>query len=298
MEELLKKLLEAQILSEDTKVELESAFNRKLQEAVAVAKANAEAEQIAEMRETWYNERDLLIEALDTKVDEMLKSELGELRHDLERFRDLEAEYASKVVETKSEMTVELKKDLRELVEKIDNFLEIRLNSELADLREDITIVKKNEFGRSIYEAFANEFMSNFSDSKRASYTMRELEKRLHETEEALEESEGRIANMVRDSKMRKVLAPLKGKQRDIMEAILKNVETDQLEEGYKTFIGRVLRESDEYTSEKENTLLAEGTTAKKKTSNTKRVTGDRSSLLENKEVSKTIDSYRKLAGL
>jgi hypothetical protein len=49
------------------------------------------------------------------------------------------------------------------------------------------------------------------------------------------------------------------------MEAILKNVSTDQLEEGYKTFIGRVLREADEngVSSEKEGSVLAEGTSKK-----------------------------------
>jgi hypothetical protein len=56
---------------------------------------------------------------------------------------------------------------------------------------------------------------------------------------------------------MENVLSPLVGRQREVMEAILRTVPTEQLEEGYKTFIGRVIRESED--SEKEGKVLAEG---------------------------------------
>ena len=41
MDELLQKLLEAEVLSEDTKKELETAFSEKLEEAINVAKEEA-----------------------------------------------------------------------------------------------------------------------------------------------------------------------------------------------------------------------------------------------------------------
>ena len=62
--------------------------------------------------------------------------------------------------------------------------------------------------------------------------------------------------------KLEKVLAPLSGRSKEVMEAILKNVDTGMLEEAYKTYVGRVLKESsvsDEKTSEKEDKVLAEG---------------------------------------
>jgi hypothetical protein len=49
----------------------------------------------------------------------------------------------------------------------------------------------------------------------------------------------------------------LSGRQHEVMEAILRTVPTEQLEEGYKTFIGRVIRESEDI-SEKEEAVLAE----------------------------------------
>lgn len=262
MEELLQKLLEAEVLTDETKSELEEAFKSQLDEAIAAAKDEAAADVRAELTEQWVKERDALVEAIDTKVGEFLDGEIEELKEDIERFRDLEAEYAEKLVEAKGQMSDELKNDLKDLVEKIDAFLEIRLAAEVEELREDIETVRKDEFGRKIYEAFAAEYSANYADEDSAETTLREVEKRLSDTEKALEESETKRAELERNEKMKEVLAPLSGRSREVMEAILRNVDTNNLEEGYKTFIGRVLRETsndDAADSEKEEKVLAEG---------------------------------------
>jgi ClpP class serine protease len=55
-----------------------------------------------------------------------------------------------------------------------------------------------------------------------------------------LEESQ---AKMVREAKLKDILSPLSGKKREQMEFVLANVETSRLDEAYKHFIGRVLKE-------------------------------------------------------
>jgi len=256
MEELLQKLLEAEVLSEDTKKELEGAFQKKLDEAITAAKDDAAADVRAELTEQWVTERDQLVEAVDTKVTEFLAKEVEELKEDIERFRDLEAEYAEKLVESKAAMSDELKDDLMELVEKVDAFLEIRLSAEIEELREDLENVRKNDFGRRVFEAFAEEFTINYADEDSAENTLRETTERLKDVEEALQESETKRQEIERTIAMETVLSPLAGRQREVMEAILRNVDTEHLEEGYKTFIGRVIRETD--SSEKEDSVLAE----------------------------------------
>jgi len=259
MEELLQKLLEAEVLSEDTKKELEDALSTKLTEAVELARTETEADVRTELTEQWVQERDALIEAIDTKISDFLQEELVELRDDIDRFRDLEADYAEKVVEAKAQMGNELKSDLSELVEKLDAFLEIRLAAEVEELREDIEDARKVDFGRKVFEAFAGEYASHYADDESLEGTLRETEERLSDTTSALEDSERKLSGMERTAKMDEILAPLQGRQKEVMEAILRNVQTDQLDEGYKTFIGRVLRETVEEASEKEDTVLAEG---------------------------------------
>ena len=262
MEKLLQKLLEAEILTEDTKQELEEAFKGQLDEAIQAAKSEEAANVRAELTEAWVVEKDALIEGVDLKVGEFLDTEITELKEDIERFRDLEAEYAEKLVESKAAMSQDLKKDLKELVEKIDSFLEIRLAAEMEELKEDLDEVRKNDFGRRIFEAYSEEFVSNYSDEDSASATVSEMQNRLEEMEGALAESEESRKLMERAKKMEEVLSPLAGHQHEVMEAILKTVDTESLEEGYKTFIGRVLRETTEEvtSSEKEDKVLAEST--------------------------------------
>lgn len=260
MNELLQKLLEAEVLSEETKKELSEAFEKKLNEALAEAREAAKVEVRAELTEQFIVERDRLVDAVDTKVAEFLEAEMAELKDDIESFRDLEAEYAEKLVEAKAGMAEELKKDLAELVEKLDAFLEIRLAAELEELREDVAEVRKVEFGRRVFEAFAHEFMNNYAEEGSAEATLAETQQRVEELAASLEKAESARAALERQVKLDKVLAPLAGRQREVMEAILKNVETNKLEEGYKTFIGRVVREStDDTDSEKEGKVLAEG---------------------------------------
>lgn len=257
MEQLLQKLLEADVLSAETKKELESAFKEQINEAVQTAKEEAAKDVRAELTEQWVRERDVLIEAIDTKLEEQLKTELGELKKDIESFRDLEAEYAQKLVEAKAAMANELKKDVVELVEKLDAFLEMRLSEEMQELREDIETVRENEFGRRVFEAVKEEYQNNFADSDKDAITAAELKSRLTDAESALEESQNKVAGMERESKMAEVLTPLTGRSREVMEAILRNVDTSRLEDGYKTFIGRVIRESKEEGTEKEGKVLA-----------------------------------------
>ena len=258
MDELLQKLLESDVLSEETKKEIETTFSTKIEEAVEVAKAEAAADVRTELTEQWVQERDALIEAIDSKVGDFLAEEIGELKDDIDRFRDLETEHAEKLVEAKAQMSEELKGDLAELVEKIDAFLEIRLAAEMEELREDIEAHRRNDFGRRVVEAFSEEWAANFADDESLEGTLRETEERLVDTQRALEDSERKLARMERNKKLDEVLSPLDGRARDVMEAILRNVATDQLDEGYKTFIGRVLRESAEDASEKEDKVLAE----------------------------------------
>lgn len=269
MEELLKKLLAAEVLSEETKTELETAFKAQLSEATEVARAAATATVTAELNEQWISERETLIEALDAKVSEVLTEEMSELRTDIERFRDLEAEYAEKLVESKSEMGVQLKSDLSILVEKLDTFLEIRLAAEVEELREDVATVKKNLFGKKVFEAFVSEFKKHYaSDDDSIEAKLTETEQRLEDTMSALETTEKKVAQMERSKKLQETLAPLSGRTKEVMEAILKNVDTQMLEDAYATYIGRVLKETsikEEKTSEKEDTtVLAEGTKVEK----------------------------------
>lgn len=296
MDELLKKLLAADILTEETKTELESAFKGQLDEAIEVARASATAMVTAQINEQWIAERETLIETLDVKVTEVMEEELTELRQDIERFRDLEAEYAEKIVEAKEEMADILKADLAQLIEKMDAFFEVRLNSELQELREDFEVVKKNQFGKSVFEAFVDEFKKHYADDGSVEAKLNETELRLQDAMSALSRAEKKTAMMERTAKMEKVLKPLSGRTREVMEAILKNMDTPLLEDAYNTYIGRVLKETslEEQTSEKETTVLAEGKTQKTEIKGAVKSGDDEDRIITERQSAKNDDGGKK----
>ena len=269
MEELLQSLVESEILTPETQAELTEAITKQIEEAkeaaIEEAKAEVEAQVRVELTEQYQADKEALIEALDTKAEEYLKEEMSELRDDIENFRDLEVEFAEKLEEAKEAHAELLKGDLEELVETIDSFLDMVIAEEVKELKEDLEEVKRLQFGAEIYEAFSAVFSKQFINENDLEDELKEKEARLADLETQLEETAGELETAKREAKLDEVLASLHGNKRNVMEAVLKNVPTDKLEEAYDHYIAKVLHEATEeeavVESEKETDeeVLAEG---------------------------------------
>lgn len=260
MNELLEKMLSTDILNDETKQELIEAFNAEIEAAKNEARAEAKVEFAAQFAE----DKAALVEALDTKVTAFLTTEIEELKEDIERFRDLEAEYATKLVEEKQTLALQLKADMADLVETLDVFLEERLTEEVNELKESIEEVKKIEFAKNLFESIEDIYAKKFFNESGMAAKLEESYAALKNATKKLQENEAILNKMVREKELARVLEPLHGRPREIMEAILKSVSTEKLDESYNNYIGRVLHESAtvvESKSEKENvntSVLAE----------------------------------------
>jgi hypothetical protein len=243
MDEILQKLLSSELLSEDAKAEISTQWTSAVEQYKATVREEVTMEVRAEIADQWANERDTLIENVESFVAKKLEEEVAELKADIERFRDLEAEYAEKIVEEKHSMAEQLSEELDALIDKMDAFFELRLQEEISELREDLEIVKQNEFGRRIFEAFATEFNKSYVDEDSIQSKLAVAIAKLEDAEKTISKLEESQAKMVREAKMEKILAPLSGKKREQMAFVLANVQTDRLEEAYNHFIGRVMKE-------------------------------------------------------
>lgn len=262
MDELFKQLLEqTDVLNEEAKQQLTEAFQAKLEEAITVVKAETEVKVRAELTEAFQVEKENLIEALDTKAEEFLQSGLEELAEDIATFRNLEAEYAQRLVEERANIAKTVQSDMVELIDQLDAFNTKCLQEEFAELEADINEVKKIKFGMEMFESFASTFATHFSDSNETLNQLKEAEAKLVETEKKLNESTKALSTAARESKMSEILEPLQGHSREIMEAILQKTPTEKLSEHYERMIGTVLHRASE-KSEKESVttpVLAEG---------------------------------------
>lgn len=259
MDKLLESLMAANLLTAETKEQLQEAFTQHIQNQVNEAREQEEIKVRAELTEQWISERELLIEAIDSKIEDMVKEELQEFKSDVERFRDLEAEYAAKIVEQKQIMAVQLKEDMATLVNQLDEFLDVQITREMNELQEDLQEAKKEYFGRHIFETFKNMFQTNFHDEDAVFANLEQVKsenKKLTQQLATVTESHNRI---LRKAKMDELLSTLSGNARSVMETILETTELNKLQPMYDKYISHVLGQSINPTTEKENKVLAEG---------------------------------------
>lgn len=292
MDEILKKLLQSELLSEETKAEISEQWTTSVEGFKSQVREEVTGEVRTELAGQWITERDELISKVDGFVAKALTEEIEELKGDIERFRDLEAEYAEKLVEEKHKLAATVAEELDSLVDKIDAFFEMRLTAEMEELKEDIALVKENDFGRKMFEAFASTYAAHYVDEDAVQSQLIVAEGKLADAEEQLAKLEDERNTMIREAKMEQVLSPLTGKKREQMAMVLKNVDTARLEESYKFFIGRILKEDDAAPAAKP---LNESTTP----ATNKLVTGDKQAVVqEEKQVDPALALMLKHAGL
>jgi hypothetical protein len=262
MNELLKKLFESELLTDDSKKELTEAFEATINEAVEAAKSETEVKVRAELTEQFVIEKEAIVEAMDTKIEELLEKHVAEFNEDVDNFRDLETEFATRLIEAKAEIAETVKHDMAELIDQLDAFNTKCLEEEFAEFEASINEVKQIQFGKEIFEAVAKTFEAKFADSNDTLNQLKEAEEKLEVVQKSLTESATALNAAKRKEKLDEVLSALQGRPREVMEAILKTTATNKLEETYDKFIGKVLHDASNKESEKESAkspVLAEG---------------------------------------
>lgn len=301
MDEILQKLIDNDLLSESTRAELSEQVKASMAAFKQNVREEVQTEVRAELAESWVTEREQLVAKLDGFLSEALTNELKELHEDVERFRDHETQQAGKIVEMRKTVATQVAGEMDKLVDSLDTFLEQRLTAELAELREDIEIARENDLGRKIFEAYAATYAKSFVDEKSVQAQLNLAESRLAAANKKLKTVEADKASVVRESKMSSVLSTLTGSAKEQMSFILKNVPTEKLEESYKTFLPRVLRESAEKPQAVVTTPIVESTAAKTQTA---LKTGDKAPVTEavsqtaKPQLSESILLQQRMAGI
>ncbi len=181
----------------------------------------------------------------------------------------------------------------------IESVVKEKLTSEISQLKEDISSARNNDFGRRIYEAFAQEYSSSYLNEKSETAKLLKI---IHKKDQELEEAKQEIAEkqtiaeskerelrvakdlMERKQAMTELLAPLGADKRELMHTLLESVQTRDLAKAYEKYLPTVM-EGQQRKVDKKSTLI-EGT----------EVTGNREAKPE-VGLDNIID-IRKLAGL
>jgi hypothetical protein len=175
-----------------------------------------------------------------------------------------------------------------------------KLTTEIKQLKEDIDSARNNDFGRKIYEAFAQEFAGSYLNEKSETSKLLKIiskkEQELAEAKQVVAEKESLVEStqreirvtkdlMERKAVMGELLAPLSADKKALMKELLESVQTVKLNEAFDKYLPAVM-EGQRTAPVAKKTVLSEGTT----------VTGNRESKPE-VGLDNILD-IRKLAGL
>lgn len=296
MDKILQTLFESNILNAETKQLIESQFAESLDLLLKEERQKIEDEVRIEMTEQLRKDRELLTEALDLKLESIVEAEYAELREDIESFRDLEVEYAERLIEERAELRDEAKESVLELVEKLDMFLEMRMDEEFEELRDDLHEAKRNNLGKKVFEAFKQEFASIINeDEQQASDELEIMREQLEDMKAELQVARNNVLKEERKAKMASLLSNLEDNSnaKAKMQELLKNIPTTKLDESYSRYLPHVIGESID-----SKTAITESKQTQKSNLNEGRVvTGNKDNQTNDVDVETALKRLRQLAG-
>ena len=175
MLDIVKQLFENNVISEEIKSEIESAWESKIQEN----RDQVNAELREEFAQKYEHDKSAMVEAVESMLADRLQAELTELAEDRQGLIDARASYVQKIksdsVALESFVLSNLKKEISELhedrksvagnIEKLESFIVDALAKEIAEFHTDKkdlaeTKVRLVRESKAKFEAVKKEFIA------------------------------------------------------------------------------------------------------------------------------------------
>ena len=155
MLDFVQKLFESSVISEETKSEIEAAWQSKIQENREQVKEEIREELSATLREEfaqkYEHDKSVMVEAVESMISDRLQAELSELAEDRQGLIEARANYIAKMKQDgeamESFVLQNLQKELAELhedrkavadnVTKLEGFIVDALSKEIAEFHDD-----------------------------------------------------------------------------------------------------------------------------------------------------------------
>jgi len=304
---------------------IDSMLSEKLAEEIA--EFAEDRKQLAEAKAKYAIAMRENANLLNKFVTKQLSSEVAELHEDQKSMADKFAKLEEFVVEALAKELAEFHEDKKDLAEtKVrlvreakTKFAEIKkdfvsrsaaivsetvkngLKSEITALKEDIESARQNDFGRRLFEAFANEYSTSYLNEKSETAKLMKVvglkDKQLAEAKAQIEETKALVEakdveakRLVETAKRKEILddlvTPLSADQREIMTDLLESVQTAKLRSAFDKYLPAVINGN---TPAKQKAPLTEGT----------EVTGNRGQTTTNIDVADhNVVDIKRLAGI
>mgnify|MGYP003624898169 FL=1 len=244
-----------------------------------------------------------------TKLDDFVAEQLAEELLEFHEDKKALVEQKVKMVREGKKQLAEAKKEfIKKAAGKVEGVVNTVITNEVKSFRDDITSARENDFGRRIFEAFANEYGASYlneaKEIKAVQKKLADMAVKLKEAKVTVESKETAVKlaesklNVTKDlmdrkDKLSELMSPLGKEKKEIMSDLLESVKTENLTKQFDKFLPSVL---DGNTLQARKKTITESVRTKEHTGD-KKVTAKAEANDRTDDVVE-IDTIRKLAGL
>ena len=236
---------------------------------------------------------------LENFVVDALANEISEFYEDK---KDLAATKVKLVKEAKKHLAKVKENFIQRSAKAVSSTVDKALRGEIKQLKEDIDAARKNDFGRKLFEAFANEYQGSYLNEKSETAKLLKVvnvkdkqiaeakafavkAKKVVEAQEA--EKKQLVESAQRKEIMHGLIAPLSNQQQEIMKDLLESVQTNRLQSQFDKYLPTVI--DGEAPEKAKKAKLTEGT----------EITGNREIVQTSKKVDESnVIDMKRLAGI
>lgn len=280
--------------------EMKAKYAIKMKEDSQLLKKFVSQQLASEVRELHEDQVEMASKfgKLEQFVVEALAQEITEFYKDKQ---DL-AETKVRLVREGREQLAKVKQQFVERAAKmVEGVVTEGLRSEITSLKEDIEAARRADFGRKLFEAFAQEYQASYLNEKSETakllkvidmkaLAVAEAQKAAEQAKSLLESKEAEIATLkesqTRKEIMNELLAPLNSEQREIMGELMESVKTSKLNESFEKYLPAVI--AGKAPQKKQALVEAKEITGNKEVSNSNRSGEENANIID----------IRRLAGL
>lgn len=164
MDNIVKKLFEAGLLSDDDQKSLQESFDARIQGEVAVMRESVETQIREEMSQRFEHDKATLVEAMDRMLTDVVQKYESTRVTEATKLREAKARYEAAVTEARTAYKTRVK----EHAQVLESFVMKKLSSELSEFNEDknavsdmrLKLAEANATNKSAYKQRMQEHMS------------------------------------------------------------------------------------------------------------------------------------------
>lgn len=221
MEEILARLLNNNLLTEDSRKEVSESVRAYITDYEVKTKA----ELLEQLSESIIAERNEFAESVEQKFKTVIAAQLQTLNEEISNFRDLEFEYKTKLANEKIKLTEAFEAEKRELASAIASQLDEAINQSFNELHTDLRAVRELGFGRKLFEAFKEEYTESYLDQDGLRNTLDELRSERDALRSQVVTLESHRKEIKREQLIAECLGKTRGNTREQLKIILENTE-------------------------------------------------------------------------